>query len=77
MLRTVITPVTTQVNLSIPREYLGKKVEILLFSEEETEYEKPLKKIKWQKYKGIMSAKKAKEMQKYVDQSRKEWERNS
>jgi hypothetical protein len=76
MLRTIITPVTTQVNLSIPKEYLGKEVEILLFSTDETEKKQPVKKMQWQKYKGILSARRAKEMQKYVEKSRKEWERN-
>ena len=74
MLRTILTPASTNVNLSIPKEYLGKKVEILLFSMDEPKNEQIVKKMNWKKYKGIMSANRADEMQKYVEQSRNEWE---
>jgi hypothetical protein len=73
MLRTTITPVTTQVQISIPKKYVGKKVEILLFAVDEPAEEEPVKKMQWKKYKGILSAKRAKEMQQYVQQSRNEW----
>ena len=35
MIHTTITPITTQVNLLIPKEYIGKKVEVLLYASEE------------------------------------------
>jgi hypothetical protein len=76
MIRTSITPVSTKVFVSIPKEYIGKKVEILLFSEEEAEDKHPVKKNTMAKYKGILSAETALEMQNYVKQSREEWERN-
>jgi len=35
MIRTTIIPVTTKVYLSIPKDYIGKKVEVLLYALEE------------------------------------------
>jgi len=32
MVRTIIKPETSRINLSIPSEYIGKEVEILVFS---------------------------------------------
>ena len=31
MVRTIIKPITQEINLSIPAEYIGKEVEILVF----------------------------------------------
>lgn len=77
MIRTVVTPQNTDLHLSIPKDYIGKQIEVLLFPMDEPMETSPVKKIQWQKYKGIVSAGRAEEMQKYVTQSRNEWERNT
>lgn len=76
MIRTIITPANTDLHLAIPEEYVGKKVEVRLFSLEETEEERSSKKSTMAIYKRILSSETAEKMQKYVNQSRREWERD-
>ena len=40
MIRTIITPENTDVHISIPQNYVGKKIEVLLFASDEPEDEK-------------------------------------
>lgn len=40
MLKTIITPQNTHVQLAIPEEYVGKQLEILVFKSEEVESNK-------------------------------------
>ncbi len=75
MIHTSITPVSTKVSVSIPKEYIGKKVEILLYSEEEAKEEHPDKKSTMSAFWGILNSKDAKELRKHVEKSRDEWER--
>lgn len=55
-------------------EYVGKRVEVILFTIDEADI--PVKKNTMAQYKGILSAETALQMQKHVEQSRNEWERN-
>ncbi len=78
MIRTSITPVTTDLYLLIPKEYIGKKVEVLLYTLEEAEaapFELNIKK-KPSSYAGTLSHKAANEMIKNIEKSRNEWERD-
>ena len=78
MIKTTITPHNTDLHLSIPRNYVGKCVEVLLYTLEEvmTETKGEAKKIKASGYAGTLSKKQADALLKHVKQSRKEWERN-
>lgn len=40
MIHTTVTPVNSKVSLEIPQEYIGKKVEVLLYTLEEAEEKK-------------------------------------
>ncbi len=74
MIRTQVIPDSNNVSLAIPDSYIGKKVEIILFSDEDLE-ENGNAKGKIKKYKGALSKKKALEMQEFAMQIRKEWDR--
>jgi hypothetical protein len=78
MIHTTVTPLNTQVSLTIPEEYIGKKVEVLLYTLEEAEEKKvaPTSKNKPSDYAGSLSPKAADEFLKHVEQSRNEWERD-
>jgi hypothetical protein len=78
MIHTTVTPINTEVNLTIPKEYIGKKVEVLLYTLEEAEpnHVVATTKKKPSDYAGSLSSKSAKQFLKYIEQSRNEWERN-
>jgi len=82
MIRTLITPKTNDIHIEIPDEYLGKKVEVLVFA-----YDEPSKKAKsskrakvtpniMEKYWGVVSKETAEKMHQHIEQSRNEWERD-
>jgi len=78
MLHTTVTPVNTKVSLTIPEEYIGKKVEVLLYTLEEAETKHPASttKKKPSDYAGSLSPKAAELFLKHIEQSRNEWERD-
>ena len=76
MTRTVMTPINNNIVLPIPDKYIGKKIEILFYAVEELTEEVQVKKNTMAKYKGIISAEVADQLQQNAKQSREEWERN-
>jgi len=79
MLRTVITPDNSNIHLLIPNNYIGRKLEVLLYAIDELKEEQPLviaKKRKPSDYAGCISKETAEAMLKNIEQSRNEWERN-
>ncbi len=73
MVRTIIVPENTEVQVSIPEEYIGKKVEITCLSLEELE-QKPVPQYKLSDLAGTLSHQTAEQMLKYVDEGRDKWE---
>ena len=76
MLRTSITPEETEIHLSVPQNYVGRKLEVLLYPIDElTENikEDPHKK-KPSDFAGTMSKKESEEIHKYLKNTRNEWE---
>ena len=78
MIHTTITPDNTKVFLTIPKEYIGKKVEVLLYTEEEAEQRNSVVtgKKKPSDYAGSLSLQAANKFLKYIEQSRNEWEKD-
>ena len=76
MIRTVITPDNTSIHLAIPESYIGKQVEVLLYTVDEVADIKPVIPKKMSDFKGIITVAEADQLQEYVKQSRAEWERN-
>ncbi len=73
MIRNYITPQDSNIIIAIPPEYIGKPVEVLVYTLDELEEEKP-KANTMAAYKGLLSAKEAKELQQHIAQSREEWD---
>lgn len=74
MIHTQLVPDSNNISVAIPDNYIGKKVEIILFSEDEMEGNGDIKgEIK--RYKGMLSKERALEMQKFAVDIRKEWDR--
>ena len=76
MLKTVITPSENTYLLPIPASYIGKTLEVLLYSGEEVFENKVHNNKKPSDFFGTLSATEGQEFQKYVTNSRLEWDRN-
>ena len=77
MIRTTVIPQNNQIHLSVPSNYIGKEIEVLLYSKEELNEEKTkMKTHVMSDYKGILTIEEAKQLQDYVIKSREEWDKN-
>lgn len=74
MIRTVIIPANTNINLSIPENYIGKPIEVTFLALEELE-QKPAKKT-MADFWNVISNETAEALHKQVEQSRNEWNEN-
>jgi putative transposon-encoded protein len=77
MVRTIITPENTSVKLSIPSDYVGRRIEVMYYPVDELIEEKPLTPKNMSVFKGLLSEAEGNELQEYVKKSREEWDRNS
>jgi len=71
MVRTVITPKKAQISLSIPKEYVGKPIEITCLALDELEHKE--NKSTMAKFWNIISDETAEVLHQEVEQSRHEW----
>jgi hypothetical protein len=76
MLKTVITPKKKTYSLSIPAHYVGKTVEVLLYSPDEITENKEQGKRKPSDFFGTLSASEGEKFKEYVTNSRLEWDRD-
>ena len=76
MLKTVITPRESTYSLPIPAHYIGKSVEVLLFSTDEIVENKEANKKKPSDYFGTLNVSEGEKFQEYATNSRIEWDRN-
>lgn len=74
MIRTIVTPDDTHIELNLPIDYVGKKVEITCLPLDEIN--NGAAKITMADFWGILSDKTANEIHNQIDKSRKEWERD-
>jgi hypothetical protein len=77
MVRTIIIPDNTNVNLSIPSDYVGRRIEVMYYPVDELMEEKPLNTKNMALFRGILSKEEGNELQEYVKKSREEWDRDS
>jgi len=76
MIRSLLTPQTTDLHIALPADYVGKKVEVLVFTyDEEIEAPKVNPNVMAQFW-GIISESTTEEMHKHIASSRAEWERD-
>ena len=76
MLKTVITPRESTYSLPIPTHYIGKVVEVMLYSIDELVESKEPAKKKPSDFFGTLSVPEGEKFQEYVTNSRLEWDRN-
>jgi len=75
MIRTTITPENTEIQLSIPEEYVGRKIEIILIASEEEVVNAPAGNNA-ARFKGILTHEEAEQYQLHLKQARSEWDRD-
>lgn len=75
MTKTIIIPENNNVLLSVPDEYIGKKLEVLMYAVEELSENKAPQKT-MSAYRGSLTNEEAEQLQEYVKQSREEWNKN-
>ena len=76
MVRTILTPDNTHIELDIPIEYVGKPMEIIYQTlDESTIINQPKKTMK--DFLGILSDESAEELREHIKKTRDEWQRDS
>lgn len=75
MIKTIVTPQKNSYNLAIPKDYIGKKIEILFYALDEiAEQNNTPKEIKLSdKYKGTISKEQGADLNNHIKQMRSEW----
>jgi len=76
MTKTLITPFESTYNLPIPAHYIGKSVEVLLYSIDELIENKEPNKKKPSDFFGTLSVSEGEKFQEYLTNTRLEWDRN-
>lgn len=77
MLKTTVTPEKAQIQFSIPAEYIGRKLEVLLYPVDEvTEQQSTKPSVTMEQFKGILDNETAERLQKEITKSREEWDRD-
>ncbi len=77
MFETIIVPSQASFLFSLPQQFVGKKIKVLMYSEDEifeTVEEKPVSKAA--QFRGMFTKEEAQQFHDYVNESRKEWERD-
>ena len=75
MVRKLIIPSQTNVSIEVPKNYIGKEIEVLLYAVEELEKNETTK-MNAAVFKEIFSKEEGIKFNNFIDQSRNEWERN-
>jgi hypothetical protein len=77
MIRTILIPNNTDVHLSIPNNYVGRKIEVMCYPLDElVEESETVTPKSMASFKGILSTEEADQLQEYVKKSREEWDRD-
>lgn len=76
MIRSLLTPQTNDLHIALPDSYIGKKVEVLVFTYDDAIEEPIANPNIMAQFWGVISDHTTEEMHKHVAQSRAEWERD-
>lgn len=76
MIRTVITPKNTDLHISIPKNYVGKQIEVLLYTTDEVKEKEEANFNNAARFKGLLTDKEAKKYHQYLKKIRSKWERS-
>ncbi len=75
MIKTTIIPQNNSLNFTIPDNYIGREIEVLLYAKDELQQEiKPKKTMA--DFAGILSENDYQALKSHTEQARKEWNRD-
>jgi len=76
MIKTIVTPKNNKLQLSIPNNYIGKEIEVLLYAKDElVEEERAKPKKTMADFCGVLSENDYQSLKEHTEQARKEWNR--
>ncbi len=75
MIKTIITPKSTNLNLLIPKDYVGKELEVLLYKTEEISLREQREEVKSTSLRGLLqlSEEQSKDFHQHAINIRNEW----
>ena len=77
MVRTLLTPQQQNISIQVPKNYVGRQIEVLLYAVDELiEEEKKVTSSNAAKYKGIFTKEEGEKFNDYIKQARDEWNRD-
>jgi hypothetical protein len=76
MIKTIVTPENNSLYLSIPNNYVGREIEVLLYPKDELQEEKIKPKKTMANFSGILSENDYKSLKSHTEKARKEWNRD-
>ena len=75
MIKTVVTPQNNNLQLSIPNSYIGKEIEVLLYSKEELSGTNNTNIKNAARFKGLLTGEEADKFHTYLKRAHTEWDR--
>lgn len=77
MIRTILIPDNQTILINVPKNYVGKEVEVLLYATDELKEERPVK-VKPSQFRGMLNLTEEQynNFQQYIKDTRNEWERD-
>ena len=75
MIKTIVIPKNNKLSLSIPDSYIGKEIEVLLYTKDELQEEKAKPKRSMPDFSGVLSEDDYQSLKNHTEQARKEWNR--
>lgn len=76
MIKTIVIPKTTDLHLSIPKHYIGKQVEVLVYTSDEVKKERAPSNAASLRGKLKLSNEQYQDFHQYLNDSRNEWIRD-
>jgi hypothetical protein len=75
MIKTILTPKNNSLVLSIPNDYIGREIEVLLYAKDELDEPKAEVVKTMASFSGILSEKEYISLKSQTESARKEWNR--
>jgi type 1 glutamine amidotransferase len=77
MIRTVITPNTQTIHFNIPKNYVGKKIEVIAFAIDEAQQQQDILPVNTMaQFWGTISNETTKDLHEQIKIGRNEWDKN-
>ena len=76
MIKTVVIPKNNSLSLTIPNNYVGKEIEVLLYAKDELEQAETRPRKTLADFAGVLSENDYQSLKSHTEQARKEWNRD-